>query len=48
MLFLVEDSVNRWVLQIELDNEGYACPKLVSYVNLGYQEATSVSVKSPV
>ena len=48
MLVLFEDCVDRWIMRIELDDEGYICPKFVSLVNIGYQEVVSVFVKSLV
>ena len=43
-----EDCVDRWVMRIELDNEGYVCPKFAGLVIMGYQEVVSVFVKSLV
>ena len=42
MLVLFEDCVDRWVMRIELDDEGYVCPKFVCLVIMGYQEVVSV------
>ena len=48
MLVLFEDCVDRWIMRIELDDEGYVCPKFVGLVIMGYQEVVSVFVKSLV